>query len=155
MMRSTLALAMVALAACASAPRPASNAEPADGVALLTRMHDRYAGKWFHTMTFVQRTTQRRPDGTDQVTTWYEAQRGSRLRIDFGDPAQGNGALYTADSLFVVRGGKVVRSMAEGNPFLPLIVTVYLEPVAVTRAQLAPYKIDLSHCRMREGASVR
>ena len=149
MMRSTLALVMVALAACAPAPHVAPSAEPADGVALLTRMHDRYAGKWFHTMTFVQRTTQWRPDGTDQVTTWYEAQRGSRLRIDIGDPALGNGALYTADSLYVVRGGKVVRSMAEGNPFLPLIVTVYLEPVSVTRAQLAPYKFDLSRIQLQ------
>ena len=150
MMRSTLALAMVALTACASAPRVGAGGEPADGTALLARMHDRYAGKWFQTMTFVQRTTQRRPDGTDQVTTWYEAQRGPRLRIDFGDPALGNGALYTADSLYVVRGGKVVRSMAEGNPFLPLIVSVYLEPVDVTRAQLAPYKIDLSRIHLRD-----
>jgi hypothetical protein len=151
MMRSTLALALIALAACASAPRQVdSGGEPADGTALLTRMHDRYAGKWFHTMTFVQRTTQRRPDGTSQVTTWYEAQRGPRLRIDVGDPALGNGALYTADSLYVLRGGKVVRSVAEGNPFLPLIVSVYLEPVEVTRAQLAPYKIDLSRIHLQD-----
>jgi hypothetical protein len=34
------------------------------------------------------------------------------LRIDQGDPSLGNGALYTADSLYVMRGGKVVRSMA-------------------------------------------
>ena len=100
MMRSTFAVALVALAACSSAPRGAPTSEPADGRALLGGMHDRYDGKWFRTMTFVQRTTQRRPDGTEQVTTWYEAQRGPRLRIDFGDPALGNGALYTADSLY-------------------------------------------------------
>ena len=57
---------------------------------------------------------QRRPDGTEQRTTWYEAQSGPRLRIDIGDPTLGNGVLYTADSLYVVRGGKVVRSQAEG-----------------------------------------
>jgi hypothetical protein len=150
MMRSTFAVALVALAACSSAPRGASSEAPSDGRALLARMHDRYDGKWFRTMTFVQRTTQRRPDGTDQVTTWYEAQRGPRLRIDVGDPALGNGALYTADSLYVVRGGKVVRSMAEGNPFLPLIVSVYLEPVDVTIRQLAPYKIDLSRLHVQD-----
>lgn len=150
MIRSTLALVMVALAACASTPPARPGSDPSDGRALLTRMHDRYAGKWFRTMTFVQRTTQRRPDGTEQVTTWYEAQRGPRLRIDIGDPALGNGALYTADSLYVVRGGKVPRSMAEGNPFLPLIVSVYLEPVAVTVAQLAPYRIDLSRIHVQD-----
>ena len=149
-MRSTFAVLLVALAACASATRSGPIAEPRDGTALLARMHDRYAGKWFRTLTFVQRTTQRRPDGTSQVTTWYESQRGSRLRIDVGDPALGNGALYTADSLYVVRGGKVVRSVAEGNPFLPLIVSVYLEPLDVTLAQLAPYKIDLSRIRVQD-----
>ncbi len=150
MMRSLAALLLVALASCASAPKTAATTEPLDGRALLARMHDRYAGKWFRSMTFVQRTTQRRPDGTEQVTTWYEAQRGPRLRIDFGDPAQGNGALYTADSLYVVRAGKVVRRLAEGNPFLPLIVSVYLEPLDVTLAQLAPYKIDLSRVRLQD-----
>ena len=148
--RTTFAVLLVALAACTSAPRSGPIAEPRDGTALLARMHDRYAGKWFQTLTFVQRTTQQRPDGTSQVTTWYESQRGSRLRIDVGDPALGNGALYTADSLYVVRGGKVVRSVAEGNPFLPLIVSVYLEPLDVTLAQLAPYKIDLSRIRVQD-----
>ena len=154
MMRSRLAALLVVLAGCASAsasaPRTGTSAEPSDGKALLARMHDRYAGTWFRTMTFVQRTTQRRPDGTSQVTTWYESQRGSRLRIDIGDPALGNGALYTADSLYVVREGKVVRRMAEGNPFLPLIVSVYLEPLDVTIKQLAPYKIDLSRLRVQD-----
>jgi hypothetical protein len=151
MMRSTLAILFVGLAGCASAPSgSASSADPRDGTALLARMHDRYAGKWFRTLTFVQRTTQRRPDGTFQQTTWYEAQRGPRLRIDIGDPVLGNGALYTADSLYVVRAGKVVRSLAEGNPFLPLVVSVYLEPLDVTLKQLAPYKIDLSRVRLQD-----
>ena len=150
MMRSIFATLLVALAACAAASPGSSRAGPRDGTALLARMHDRYAGKWFRTLTFVQRTTQRRPDGTDQITTWYEAQRGPRLRIDMGDPALGNGALYTADSLYVVRGGKVVRSRAEGNPFLPLIVSVYLEPLDRTLAQLAPYKIDLTRLRLQD-----
>jgi hypothetical protein len=146
-----LVLSVLALAGCASTPRqPARTAEPRDGTALLARMHDRYAGRWFRTLTFVQRTMQRRPDGSEQITTWYEAQRGPRLRIDFGDPAQGNGVLYTADSLYVVRAGKVVRQQAEGNPFLPLIVSVYLEPLDVTLKQLAPYKIDLSRLRVQD-----
>jgi hypothetical protein len=151
MMRSLLHGALLlALAGCAHASRTGASAEPSDGRALLARMHDRYAGTWFRTLTFVQRTVQRRPDGTEQVTTWYEAQSGPRLRIDIGDPALGNGVLYTADSLYVVRAGKVVRQQAEGNPFLPLVVSVYLEPVEVTVRQLAPYKIDLSRIRLQD-----
>jgi hypothetical protein len=144
--------AVVALlsTACASTPRVAPTPEPRDGRELLAQMHDRYAGRWFNSLTFIQKTTQRRPDGTEQVSTWYEAQLGSRLRIDFGDPALGNGALYTADSLYVVRGGKVARMVGSGNPFLPLIAGVFLQPVDLTIRQLAPFKIDLGTLRAEE-----
>jgi len=151
LMRILSAVASVALlAACATSSGRSAITEPADGTALLARMHDRYVGRWFRTLTFVQRTTQRRPDGTEEVSTWYESQRGPRLRIDVGDPSAGNGALYTADSLYVVRAGKVVRTVAEGNPFLPLIVSVYTEPLDVTRRQLAPYKVDLSRVHVQD-----
>jgi hypothetical protein len=113
-------------------------------------MHDRYANRWFRTLTFVQRTTQKKADGTSQVSTWYEAVKGTRLRIDVGDPTAGNGALYTADSLYVMRGGKVVRTMAEGNPFLPLIMGVYIQPVDLTVAQLAPLEVNLSRIRVQD-----
>jgi hypothetical protein len=152
--------AAVLLAACATSPAgsaassstatSASSITPRDGTALLAQMRDRYAGRWFKSLTFVQKTTMRRPDGTEQVSTWYEAQLGSRLRIDMGDPALGNGALYTADSLYVMRGGKVVRAMAEGNPFLPLIVGVYLQPLDVTISQIARYKVDLTRLHRRD-----
>jgi hypothetical protein len=150
-MRSRIVVSLLVLvASCATSSNRAPGGEPADGRALLARMHDRYAGRWFRTLTFVQRTKQQRPDGTWQESTWYEAQRGPRLRIDVGDPSAGNGALYTADSMYVIRAGKVVRTRAEGNPFLPLIVSVYLEPLDVTLAQLAPYKVDLSRIRVQD-----
>src|SRR5687768_14538315 len=163
-MRHRLAiLAALLLAACATSPAgsaassstatSAGRVTPSDGTALLAQMRNRHAGRWFKSLTFVQKTTVKKPDGTEQVSTWYEAQLGSRLRIDMGDPALGNGALYTADSLYVMRGGKVVRAIAEGNPFLPLIVGVYLQPLDVTVAQIAKYKVDLTrlHSRVWEG----
>jgi hypothetical protein len=130
-------------AGCSSRPTPSPSPAPADGRAVLARMHDRYASTWYHTLTFVQRTTRHMPDGTTQVSTWYEALKGPRLRIDMGDPAQGNGALYTADSVYVMRGGKVARAIAEGNPYLPLISGVYLKPLDVNVEQLDPYKVNL------------
>lgn len=121
---------------------------PATGVELLQRMHDAYDGKWYKTLTFVQKTTITRPTGVVDTSTWYEAMRSpDRLRIDFGDPAKGNGALYTADSLYVVRAGKVTRSIASGNPFLPFVAGVYDQPVATTIKQLEPYHFDLSLIR--------
>lgn len=148
-MRRFHVLPALLLAACATTTLRTAP-EPRDGRELLAQMHDRYAGKWFTSLTFVQKTTQRRPDGTVNVSTWHEAQLGSRLRIDMGDLSAGNGALYTADSLYVVRAGKVVRTVAEGNPFLPLIAGVYLQPLDVTIQQLVPFHVDLSRLRQQE-----
>jgi hypothetical protein len=121
---------------------------PASGTDLLQRMHDVYAGKWYRTLTFVQKTTLTRPTGVVDTSTWYEALKSpDRLRIDFGDPANGNGALYTADSLYVVRGGKITRTVASGNPFLPFVAGVYDQPLETTLRQLAPYHFDLSRIR--------
>ena len=139
---------LVLLSACA-VPNPSVNrTTPASGLELLQRMHDAYDGKWFKTLTFVQKTTLTRPNGVVDTSTWYEALKSpDRLRIDFGDPSKGNGALYTADSLYVVRAGKVTRSIADGNPFLPFVAGVYDQPIATTLRQLAPYNFNLARIR--------
>jgi hypothetical protein len=146
--RPILAAALTLLTGCVAANHAANRTTPASGVELLQRMHDAYAGRWPKTITFVQKTTLTRPTGIVDTSTWYEAlESPDRLRIDFGDPSLGNGALYTADSLYVVRGGKVARMVASGNPFLPFVAGVYDQPVATTIRQLAPYKFDLTRIR--------
>src|SRR4051812_15021211 len=52
-----------------SARGPAGSTAPKNGEELIAMMHDRYAGKWYRTLTFTQKTTL--PDG--KVETWYEA----------------------------------------------------------------------------------
>lgn len=141
--RLLLAVALSVPGATPRAPRI-----PATGLELLRAMRDAYAGKWYTTLTFTQKTTQRRPDGTDTVTTWYESvrytdARGTQLRIDVGNPAAGNGVLYTADSLVVMRAGTLAVARAGGNALLPLIEGVYLQPVEHTAEELAPTKVDL------------
>jgi hypothetical protein len=107
-------------------------------------MRAAYQGKWFNTVTFVQKTTQTR-NGVTDTSTWYEALKSpDRLRIDFGDPKNGNGVIYTSDSVYVVRGGKVTRTAASGNPFLPFVEGVYAQPLDTTIRQIQPYKFDLS-----------
>lgn len=119
-------------------------APPRDGVALLSQMRDAYLGKWFKTVTFVQQTVQNR-NGVVDTTTWYEALKSpDRLRIDFGDPQKGNGVIYTADSVYVVRAGKVTRAEASGNPFLPFVAGVYDQPLDTTLRQIQVYKFDLT-----------
>jgi len=148
MHKTNLLMLAIAVTGCAT-PNPANNRTlPANGIELLTRMHDAYAGKWYKTLTFVQRTTVTRPTGVVDTSTWYESLKSpDRLRIDFGDPSKGNGALYTTDSLYVVRGGKVTRTIPSGNPFLPFVAGVYAQPVDTTLRQLSSWKFDLSKIR--------
>ncbi len=147
--RRFLRLACLALlSGCASAGSNVNRSIPATGTELLQRMHDAYDGKWYKTITFVQKTTRTQPNGVVDTSTWYESLKSpDRLRIDFGDPVKGNGALYTADSLYVVRAGKVTRTVASGNPFLPFVAGVYDQPLETTLRQLAPYHFDLSRVR--------
>lgn len=137
-------------AACASGRRASVPREPIDGAAVLRRMHDAYSGRWYRTLTFVQKTTQRAPDGSERVSTWYEALDGDRLRIDIGEPAGGNGVLYTPDSLYVVRAGKVTRTAGEGNVFIPFIQGVYIQSLDRTLLQIAAYHFDLARLRTQE-----
>jgi hypothetical protein len=138
-----------ALAGTAAGAQPV----PKTGAEVFQRMHDAYAGKWYRTLTFVQKTTQRRPNGTDSVSTWYESLRQAsgvtQLRIDMGDPSAGNGVLYTADSSWRVRGGKLSSAAASGNEFLPLIEGVYFNPVEQTIRELSSTNTDMS--RVIEG----
>lgn len=143
-----LVLGVAVLAGCAgnrSGGRAAAN-PPRDGTALLNQMRAAYLGKWFKTVTFVQQTIRTNPQtNVTDTTTWYEALKSpDRLRIDFGDPKNGNGVLYTADSVYVVRAGKVTRSAASGNPFLPFVAGVYAQPLDATLRQIQPYKFDLT-----------
>ena len=152
-----LPLCLYAISGCATPPAARNDTIPANGVELLTRMHDAYNGKWPKTITFVQRTIVTHPNGVTDTTTWYEALKSpDRLRIDFGDPSKGNGALYTTDSLYVVRAGKVTRTIPSGNPFLPFVAGVYDQPVDTTLRQLSSWKFDLSKIRADtwEGAPV-
>lgn len=130
-------------------PSRAAQKVPATGVQLLAAMHDSYRGAWFNTLQFTQKTTTYAAGGKTDVSMWYESVRQTdagtvQLRIDTGDPAAGNGVLYTADSLWAFRGGKQVVARAGGNTILPLIHSVYVQPVERTIAELRSTGVDLS-----------
>lgn len=129
MIRSRIALStLLLLAACApAATRPA--AAVTDGEQLVRAMHDRYAGKWYRTLTFTQKTTRRLPNDSVTVETWreYGAMPG-RLRIEMGAPEAGNGAIYANDSVYGVRGGRAAVRRAQRNPLMILGFDVYVLP---------------------------
>ncbi|HEY4303180.1 MAG TPA: hypothetical protein VGM82_01830 [Gemmatimonadaceae bacterium] len=130
------------------------------GRAVLQRMHDAYTGKWYRSLTFVQKTTTWDSTRTPHYETWYETVAEDKgrivLRIDRGSPANGNGVLYTADSLWSFRDGKLAATRPTGNAFLPLIQGVYVQPVDKTIRELKETGVDLSkgYKRQYEGANV-
>ena len=151
-------LPLVILAAChrgrgpepVAAPAPVEQpAEPAPrfrtGQDVIQAMHDRYAGQWYSTLTFKQRTSRLLPTGKWSVQTWWEAMKiPGRLRIDFDPVSAGNGVLYARDSQFVVQNGRALRGDPGINPLLLLGFDVYGAPVASTSARLRREGFDLT-----------
>ena len=131
-------------AATSGVPSSAMRADPT-GEQILGQMHDRYAAKWYHNMTFVQTTTSWDSTGKKSVATWYESiTLPGTIRIDFAPRADGNGVLATHDSTYVVQHGAVSAVRPGGNILLTLAFDVYLGPVDQTVAEVRTAGYDLS-----------
>ena len=130
-----LALSVVLLAACARAPvggAPSPTVAITTGEELLRAMHQRYDGKWYRTLTFVQRTVESPPGAAERRSTWLEAMAlPGRLRIDT-DRAAGSGTLFARDSQFVIRDNRMRFAVPGHNPLLVLGFDVYALPPART-----------------------
>lgn len=127
-------------------------AQASPGRAILEKMHATYAGKWYRSLTFVQKTTFYRLGAEPRTETWWESlrytpQNGVQLRIDRGDLTAGAGTLGTADSTWIIRNGMLVQTRPTGNPFLPWIEGVYVQPVDVTERQVAAMGLDMQKTR--------
>jgi hypothetical protein len=137
MLGSLLCLAAIA----AVAPSAAPAAPPKDGVEVITRMRERYLGKWYRTLTFVQKTTL--PDG--KVETWYEAaELPGKLRIDVAPLEGKNTILFRNDSLYDFKAGKLAETKPLIHPLMVLGFDVYAQPLDKTLSQLRELGFDLS-----------
>lgn len=128
-------------------------APPTDGVDVLRAAHARYEGKWFTTMTFVQKTTF--PGG--KVQTWYEAMEvPGKLRIEVAPAEQGNGMLFRNDTLYQFAGGKLRGTRAMKHSMLILLHDLHAVPLETTVANLRGLGFDLSktHETTWEGKAV-
>jgi hypothetical protein len=135
-------------------PTPPVRVEPPPDIRsaedLITGMYNRYAGKWYRNLTFVQKSTFLRPDSTPlRVETWYEAGvLPGRLRIDLGEPARGNGVLYRSDSAYQFQNGRITDRRIARNPLLILGFDVYAQSPARTLEQLRAEGINTDVFRM-------
>ena len=114
---------------------------PRDGETLIRQMRERYEGRWYETLTFVQKTTL--PSG--RVETWYEALSApGKLRIDIAPLDSQRTLLFRNDSLYEFRGGQRVAAQDLVHPLMVLGFDVYFQPESVTIAKLRALGYDLS-----------
>jgi outer membrane lipoprotein-sorting protein len=114
-------------------PAFAREAEIKNGEDLLRAMHDRYATTWYHTMTFTQKSTSYKADGTSSSQTWYEAALlPGKLRIDIGTPSEGNGYIFSDGTLTIVKQNQVAATQPRVNMLLVLGFDVYAQDPAAT-----------------------
>lgn len=122
--------------------------DPQGGDAVVRSMHDRYAGQWYRTLTFVQHNTLYVTADSVQHSVWFErAAIPGSLRIDFregpGFPANG-GALFVRDSQFSVAGDTLLRAAAFIHPLMVLGFDVYAQPPERTIEKLRQVGFDLA-----------
>ncbi len=124
---------------------PVLAADIKSGDELIAAMHKKYDGKWYKTLTFVQKTITYKADGTSSAETWYEALTApGRLRIDMEPMDKGNGILFLDGTLYSFRDGKQTGKRPFVHPLLVLGFDVYMQPVETTISQIKGMGIDLS-----------
>ena len=124
---------------------PSFAADYKTGEEVLAAMKKKYDGKWYKTLTFEQKTTNYKPDGTSEVHIWYEALTvPGKLRIDFAPSEKGDGIIFADGKIYQFREGKLAGSRDFVHPLLVLGFDVYGQPVETTTAQLKGLGIDLS-----------
>lgn len=119
-----------------------------DGESLLRAMHDRYQKSWYQSVTFTQKSTTYKPDGTSSAETWYEAALlPGKLRIDIGEPAKNNGYVLNDGNVSIVKDGKVAGSRQQINMLLVLGFDVYKQDTEATIKVVKGEGYDLAKLR--------
>lgn len=135
------ALALILLAATGSGNTPQA---PKSGEDVIRAMYQRYAGKWYSTLTFVQTT--RFPNRPSEI--WYEAARfPGHLRIDIAPLDSGRAIYFRNDSVYQFRGGRQTNAGPFVHPLMVLGFDVYVDQPEKTIAKLTGLHFDLSKIR--------
>ena len=131
-------------------PDPGTTAEPVDpgfttAEQLITAMRDRYSGRWYSTLTFVQTSTYYKPDGSVlRSEIWPESvMMPGRLRIDIGNPSVGNAVIYANDTIYQFTQRRLTRREPGNNPLQVLGFDVYHLPPSRTLEILSSLGYDL------------
>lgn len=129
-----------------------STEAPLTGRDIVKQMHDRYAGKWYHSFTFTQTTQVYRNDSLRSTQTWHEFIRlPDRFRMDFGAQDSGNAVIFRGDSAYRFRNGKLRSTTINNNEGLIFLLGgMYFYPLDQTcriltdslHYDLGPVRVD-------------
>jgi hypothetical protein len=125
--------------------RPAAekNAEITTAAQLVRQMHDRYAGKWYKTLSFDQKNTFY-ASGKEQTSQWLQRlQVPGRLRVDFLPLSSKSGLLISNNRVTTFDNGRRVDSRRSIQPVLTMTGDVYAIPATVTLRRLDSLGVDL------------
>jgi len=115
---------------------------------VLRAMYERYKSSWYQTVTFTQKSTTYKADGTSTAETWYEAALlPGKLRIDIGPPANGNGYVLADGNVSIIQGGKLAGTRPLVNMLLVLGFDVYRQDPETTIQVVKGEGYDLSKFR--------
>ena len=148
---------LLAVAACARRPAEAPGGPPTPATReapvtssrqLVERMRERYDGKWFRTLTFLQNNTLYKRGGGEDRSQWMEYMSvPGRLRIEYLPAANKSGVLFVNDTVFTFVNGKRMDARKRIHPLLLLGADVYAIPPERTLGQLDSLGIDLAKFR--------
>jgi hypothetical protein len=107
-------------------------------------MHDRYAGKWYKTLTFDQTNTFYTSGGKEQKSQWVQRLRvPGKLRIDFLPLSSKSGMLIQNNRVTTFDNGRRVETRRAIQPVLTLTGDVYAIPASITLRRLDSLGVDL------------
>jgi hypothetical protein len=144
------ASAVIIIAGCkpSTPPSPAIPEPYASGEQLIEAMRNRYAGRWFRTVTFVQTTTAFAPDGSPRNSVSYEAALlPSHQRSDYDPLSSGNGILVRVDTTYLMQRGSILRRLPRAYGLLPTLFDVYFLDPSATATSFKQHGYDLSRIR--------
>ncbi|MGH9495129.1 MAG: LolA family protein [Candidatus Sulfotelmatobacter sp.] len=116
-----------------------------NGEDVIRAMHDHYQSSWYKTVTFTQKSTTYKPDGTSSFEMWYEAASlPGKLRIDIGTPADNNGYLMVDGNISILKKGALAKTDKYVNILLVLGFDAYTQDPAKTIEVVKEEGYDLS-----------
>jgi len=119
-----------------------------NGEDVLRAMHERYKDSWYQTVTFTQKSTTYKPDGTSNAETWYEAALlPGKLRIDIGPASDGKGYVLVDGVVHIIKDNKVAATRNSMNMLLVFGFDVYRQDPEKTIQVVRGEGYDLSKLR--------